>query len=397
MAIFGHIIGANAIRLWGIDSEERIKRQFRQVGVAGTSAEPAAMIADDTALLVNAAYLLENRSLQGLLRHRDCLLQCDTDDGYAAAHVGADRAGAIRDFLQNAADTPPDGVTLLRPATLDSYDAFLRKAEPPVVQPIREDNRGILENLLYGNAYKGITDLVTKWLWPRPAKVAVRVCADRGITPNMVTTVGLGLVIAASLLFYHGHYGAGLLAGWIMTFLDTVDGKLARVTVQSSKVGHVLDHGMDIIHPPFWYVLWGTSLSGFQPWLGMDRPELYGLIIVGYVGGRLIEALFHALGRCGIFSWRPFDAYFRLVTARRNPSLIILTTAVIVGRPDWGFIGVAAWTGLSTFIMAVRLLYAAAVRIREGPLESWLKDPATAQKRHAAAYRTFSATRGAYA
>ena len=48
--------------------------------------------------------------------------------------------------------------------------------------------------------------------------------------------------------------------GWLMTFLDTVDGKLARVTVTSSRIGDVLDHGLDIIHPPLWYIAWGVGL-----------------------------------------------------------------------------------------------------------------------------------------
>jgi len=48
--------------------------------------------------------------------------------------------------------------------------------------------------------------------------------------------------------------------------------------------------------------------------------------------------------------WRPFDAYFRLVTARRNPCLIILTASALIGRPDWGFLAVTAWTVLTTSI-----------------------------------------------
>ena len=75
----------------------------------------------------------------------------------------------------------------------------------------------------------------------------------------MVTLVSLILVII-SFLFLNGHFIFGLVLGWIMTFLDTVDGKLARVTVTSSRVGHILDHGMDIIHPPIWYACWASGL-----------------------------------------------------------------------------------------------------------------------------------------
>jgi phosphatidylglycerophosphate synthase len=50
-----------------------------------------------------------------------------------------------------------------------------------------------------------------------------------------------------------------------MTFLDTVDGKLARVTLTSSRIGDVLDHGLDLLHPPFWYLAWGIGLATAMP------------------------------------------------------------------------------------------------------------------------------------
>ena len=158
-----------------------------------------------------------------------------------------------------------------------------------MLTPINASNRADLESHLYGNAYKGVTDFVTKWWWPRPARVVVGWCASAGITPNMVTLLGLALMLMACWLFYTGFYAMGLLLGWIMTFLDTVDGKLARVTITSSKIGHVLDHGMDIVHPPFWYVFWGLSLTqvaGFTPWLGdslgLDMPTWCVLVCLLY-------------------------------------------------------------------------------------------------------------------
>ncbi len=119
------------------------------------------------------------------------------------------------------------------------------------------------------------------------------------------------------------------------------------------------------------------------------------LIVGGYLAGRALEALFHALGTCSLFAWRPFDAYFRLITARRNPCLIIMSLAMLVGRADWAFYGVALWTAGSSAVMALRLVYAMSERLRHGPLRSWLTNPAAATL-HAQAYRTFAGTRGAY-
>jgi hypothetical protein len=396
MGTAAYIVGSAAQRLWGITSRERIERQLRAAGIDEIADDLATLADTDSVLLINAGYLFEVRTLSGLLGHAQSLLECADDGNIAAAHVEAASAVESLDIVTDRHAARPPDMTVLLPQNLDGFDGDLRKVEPPLLKRVTAQNRSLLEDHLYGSSYKGITDLVTKWLWPVPAKRLVKWCTLAGISPNMVTVTGLLLVIVASWMFLQGHYASGLVCGWIMTLLDTVDGKLARVTVRSSRFGHLLDHGMDIVHPPFWYVFWGMGLADFDGFFDLDRSELYWLIVGGYAGGRVIEGLFHALGDCSIFAWRPFDAYFRLFTARRNPCLIILTAALLVGHPEYGLSGVAVWTLASTAIMLVRLGVAAGVRIRTGPLESWLKDPATARSRHAAAYRTFSGTRRAY-
>jgi len=204
------------------------------------------------------------------------------------------------------------------------------------------------------------------------------------------------MVVIACFAFLYGYYATGLAAGWLMTFLDTVDGKLARVTVMSSKFGHYLDHVTDIVHPPFWYVFWGMSLTGFTPVAGFDQAGMYWLIAIGYVGGRLIEAVFHLLGEASIFSWRPFDAYFRLITGRRNPCLIILTLALLLGSPYWGFVGVTFWTVGTTLVLLLRLAQGSVHRLKSGRLKPWLADVDTARVAHPRAFGTFSSTKSAY-
>lgn len=76
--------------------------------------------------------------------------------------------------------------------------------------------------------------------------------------------------------------------------------------------------------------------------------------------------------------WTRFDSKFRLITARRNPNLLLLTAAVLAGRPDLGILAVAVWTVLSLVIHAVRLVQAALAR-RRGPLRSWLSAGTAAQ------------------
>ena len=231
-----------------------------------------------------------------------------------------------------------------------------------------------------------------KWLWPKPAKRAVRICVRLGISPNMLTLISIFLVVYASYAFYQGDYVSGLVAGWMMTFLDTVDGKLARVSIQSSRLGHVLDHGTDIIHPPFWYLFWAISIPELS--MNLSISQFSWILFGGYIGGRFAEQSFHLLGSCALFDWRPFDSYFRLITARRNPCLIILTVSLFFSDPSSGILAVAAWTALTTFILLIRLMHGLFAR-RHGRLVSWLADP-NVYAEHPRAFQLFSRTAGAY-
>jgi phosphatidylglycerophosphate synthase len=164
----------------------------------------------------------------------------------------------------------------------------------------------------------------------------------------------------------------------MMTFLDTVDGKLARTTLTSSKWGDVFDHGIDLIHPPFWYVAWALGLSTMGVvWTSSTFWWVIGIILGGYVLQRAMEgAAIKWLGM-EIHIWRPIDTRFREITARRNPNLVLLTLSLLVNRPDLGLIAVAAWTGICLILHAVQLVQAFSAKARSGKLSSWMSEPLT--------------------
>lgn len=392
MTNIAYILQDSETRLWGLSARERLQRQIKQVGDV-TWADTAPAESETVHLLmIDANFLFEPRTLSELLGRSNSVL-C-LNGAPAAAFVESRYQSEVRDFFAGNS-TLPAAVQSISPQELNAFDDKLRRSEPPLLEKVDEAHKPQLESKLYGNSYKGITDLVTKWAWPRPARHGVRFCAKLGISPNMVTSIGFLLVLFACYLFLHGYYAAGLLCGWVMTFLDTVDGKLARVTIQSSPFGHYFDHGIDLLHPPFWYYFWGMSLIDFGPVFGLSVSSMINWIIVAYILGRVVEGLFQLLGSCGVFTWRPFDAWVRLITARRNPCLIILSLSVILGLPEWGFVGVFLWTALSTLQLILRLLQACWVRMNSGPLSSWLADENVGEK-YASAYAVFGGTRAAY-
>lgn len=350
------VVGESDVQPFGLSARARLARQAAKAGLA-LGAEP------DVAEVVLAGDCLYGQAVLAALAAAPAGTVLVDDQG----RVAALRRAAGRDAVAEvAAAARAPGLT--GAALAGRYDAKLRKRADPMV--LRLTDRGAADQALFDASYKGVTDLVTKHLWPRPALAVTRACARAGITPNQVTWASAVLVAAAFWLFWQGQFGWGLVAAWAMTFLDTVDGKLARVTLTSSRLGDVLDHGIDLVHPPFWWWAWAVGCAAAGDPLA-DGGLAVGAIVAGYVLQRGEEGFFLARFGIEMHVWRRFDSLFRQVTARRNPNLILLSLAALAGDPRTGLIAVAGWTVLCLIVHLVRILQALAAA-RRGPLGSWL-------------------------
>jgi phosphatidylglycerophosphate synthase len=360
-------VGEAPARIWGMTSAQRLSRIYGRVGLA----EAAAPAGQDV-VVVDAGWVFDESLIRALAGRPNVAL-VDDAGRVVAYNLPRDRAAAGMAALAEGQDLSPvlgDAPRLSAMELGSAYNSELRKREPPVLERLTPDTVDAVEKRLFKGSYKGVTDLVTKYVWPAPARVVTRWCALAKLTPNMVTFASFLMVLAAFWLFWTGQYGLGLVCAWIMTFLDTVDGKLARVTLTSSKWGNVFDHSIDLIHPPFWWWAWFMGLGGLG-WFAMPYPDLMlGIIVIGYVAQRVEEGIFLALFKVEMHAWRPFDSFFRLITARRNPNLLFLTGAALVGRPDVGFILVAAWTAICLVVHAVQILQA--LIAPKGSVTSWL-------------------------
>ena len=360
--------GRAETRLWGMTSAERLSRIYRRLGLREAASDAVLM---EDVLVVDAGWVFDE-SLIKALAGRPGVALTDETGRIVALHATPTQAVAAVARI-NAGEDPADAVpTLIRLTALElgsAYSSALRKKEPPVLERLTPETRVAVEKRLFQGSYKGVTDLVTKYVWPTPARIVTRWCALAKMTPNQVTLIGFIMVLAAFYLFWKGQFGWGLVCAWIMTFLDTVDGKLARVTLTSSKWGNVFDHGIDLVHPPFWWWAWYVGVGA----VGLAMPH-GGLALAVVVGGdvfqRVEEGIFLALFKVEMHAWRPFDSFFRLITARRNPNLIMLTLALLVGRPDIGFLAVAFWTAICLIVHAVQILQG--LTVPKGSVVSWL-------------------------
>jgi phosphatidylglycerophosphate synthase len=361
-------VGANSARAFGMDARERACRLATNAGFE---------CADDVtpgsaAVVASMSYAWDPAWLKAMRERPRAILTWRGKP--VMAHVPADEDAAPAVTALKSGDAVA-GYETLDAETAELSYAELRKRERPFVMPLDPDDPEPAERAAYDAAYKGVTDVLTLYLWRRPAFYLTRWAARARLSPNLVTLVGGMLCLLAFYLFWKGEYWWGTLSGFIFMVLDTVDGKLARVTGASSKWGEVFDHGIDLIHPPFWWWAWEHGLAGYgraiEP---LTATMVLWAIVGGYVAQRIIEGLFiKRFGGMHIHVWGRIDSRFRLITARRNPNMIILVGSLLFRRPDIGLELVAWWTIASLIFHAVRLAQATEAAARGKQIVSWLE------------------------
>ena len=360
-------VGSNPARAFGMDAGERARALAAKAGLdPADAADP-----DRSAIYADLAWAWDPAWLSALASKPGHVL---VKDGHAVlAHVaaGTDAVPLVsamcdnRPFVGDLVPLDADKTNL--------SNAQLRKRERPFVMRLDPADPDPVERAAYDASYKGVTDALTLYLWRKPAFYLTRWAARAGLSPNLVTAVGAVCCVAAFFLFLNAWYWTGVVAGFTFMVLDTVDGKLARCTGQSSYWGNIFDHGIDLIHPPFWWWAWAEGLKAYGlPFERVFELLIVGAIVTGYIAQRIIEGIFMRRFGMHIHVWRPIDSRFRLITARRNPNMVILVASLLVGRPDLGIELVALWTIVSLIFHAVRLAQANARRDRGRPIISWL-------------------------
>ena len=361
-------VGTNPAQAFGLDAVTRARRLAIKAKLDCADSAPAerAVLLADLAFAWDPAWLGEISRRPGtvlILGNRAVL-----------AHVpGGMDPGPIIAAMEKAAAWTGEGLARIDAATAELTNQALRKRERPFVMPFTPADPELVERAAYDASYKGVTDALTLYLWRGLAFHLTRFAARIGMTPNQITAIGAILCVATFFLFRYGDYWLGMAAGFGFMVLDTVDGKLARCTGQSSWWGNIFDHGIDLVHPPFWWWAWADGLyfhsDPFEP---VYQVLIVSAIVGGYVVQRVIEGIFMRKYGMHIHVWRPIDSKFRLITARRNPNMIILLVSLLFRRPDMGLELVALWTIVSLIFHAVRLAQANARFERGRKLVSWL-------------------------
>jgi phosphatidylglycerophosphate synthase len=295
---------------------------------------------------------------------------------FFAAGEGDERSAILRleAGTQTSAPAATDLATLAealaaagvaRPMRRDEFDGYivnLRRDLEPYLFSVRNDAaRRRIERFLFWSNYKGSTDFMTKYVWPPLVWVLVRPLARLRVHPNWVTGISIVATLAAIPLWMAGWWATGFFLAYLMSLLDSVDGKLARLTFSYSALGNVLDHGLDLVHPPFWYLGWAYGLSAGDTQSSVFQAAIWMFWL--YVADRLCAPVFKARTGRSIHGYLPIDVKIRTFISRRNVNLPFFTAAIAIDAlrpgPGWElstavFFAMVIWQAVCVVYHAVR-------------------------------------------
>lgn len=129
---------------------------------------------------------------------------------------------------------------------------------------------------------------------PWDARLARRLVAplmDTWVRPNHLTTLRLGVGLAAAAAFIPGTYGWSNVAALLLivsNFLDHTDGELARMSGKTSRAGHLYDLASDAAVTVLLFVAVGIGVSA-KPGIELAVPP----VLLGLVAGVAIALIFY--------------------------------------------------------------------------------------------------------
>jgi phosphatidylglycerophosphate synthase len=329
-------------------------------GAGGVATRIARSAAGDVVLATTATSLIDAR-LYGYLAKQDHDLAVAED-------------GAVLARLSNATRLEPEAADLARAlnnnipwlsqADFPSFVAKLRRNTPFYLFTVTTlEHRRKIERFLFWSNYKGSTDFFTKYVYPPLVWLMVPPLARARVHPNVVTIISIMLTFAAVPLFASGCFFWGFVCAYSMSVLDSVDGKLARVTFTDSAIGNVLDHGLDLVHPPFWYCAWAWGLSGANSLADWHNPVVIAsLWMLGlYILDRLILKIYPTIFGRGLHTHAKLDAVVRTFISRRNINLPLFTVAYPLGYGVQMIYFIVFWQAMTCLYHGARTFWILAV------------------------------------
>ena len=250
-------------------------------------------------------------------------------------------------------DTTAGRIARVDAARQQSYVRSMRRSVRPVFFPAPSPERRLLaERLLRDATQKGVLDFpalvhapIEKWLISHLCRTT--------ITPNQITLGTAVLGLGVTLLYACGYLWLGVLFALVIGVLDGVDGKLARLKAQTTKLGKK-EHDLDYLIETSWWIALAYHFHATGE-IRYAYVIFFALFAFQRLERMAVQVVQRRIGR-NMDDFAPFDRLLRLVAGRRNIYTWLFTFFVVIGAPATGFIWLCFWGIASAIIHIVRAL-----------------------------------------
>lgn len=225
---------------------------------------------------------------------------------------------------------------------MDAYIVDLRQYATPMLLRLQHpDCIRAIENEMYDKTFKGVMDFIATYIYRIPVRGLVRLLAPTRITPNMVTTMSVLCSFAAIPLFALGWVWTAFIAAYTFVICDSLDGKLARLTIRLSKLAGQIDHGTSTPFECCYYLAWAWHFSGGELALWPAKAALF--LFVCFCLDKITTGTFNRRFHRSLFDYTPWDARFHLVAGRRTINFSIMALGYALQQPTIALTVTAVW------------------------------------------------------
>ncbi|MFL6540843.1 MAG: CDP-alcohol phosphatidyltransferase family protein [Chthoniobacterales bacterium] len=247
--------------------------------------------------------------------------------------------------------TVGDGQSVLDAGEIPSYVIGMRRDIRPVFfpAPAPEQHRRA-ERIILDAAQNGTLDLPAIVHAPIETWIISWLCRTP-ITPNQITASGGLLSLGAAVCFITGRLSLGMSLALIFGIIDGLDGKQARVKIETTKAGK-LEHALDFVLETTWcatLAFW-LARSGGSP----HAWRYFAVLLVADIVDRIAKTIARKHIPVLLDDFSPFDRFVRLIGARRNVYIWILAIGLVSGAFGRSYEVCACWGAITALLHVVR-------------------------------------------
>jgi hypothetical protein len=271
----------------------------------------------------------------------------------------ADSGKELKEFLVSSS------VIKLSTRLMQAYIRFLRKHIEPVLLRLTDTKEiRTIENDLYEKTFKGGMEIVAIYGYRIPVRELTRFFAKTPVTPNMVTALATICKLGAIPFFFYGYLLTGLILAFSFIILDSLDGKLARMTFRFSETADKVDHMTSMPARVGWNfgMCWYFSGGDMTSFPGIAGLILTILPFMDDINWTIIKHKFHR----SLFDLTPFDTSIHLFNVKRNDTALMII-GTIAGFSLQTFYIITLWTIIVWIWHTLRTIYVITVLSKKHP------------------------------